>query len=303
MKSRRRFGQHFLEGAWVAKLVETIAPASDDCFLEIGPGTGALTFALAPRCRSLVAIEIDRTLAARLSRTAPANVRVVTGDVLKVDIPALLRPGPDLHPTAPTTRGGDPDLHPTAPTTRGGDAHLYPTTRAGDAGIRVVGNLPYYISSPILFRLLQLHVEHLLFRDATLLLQGEVVDRIVAPPGSRVYGVLSVLTELHADASRLLTLPPGAFRPAPRVTSALLHLRFRAPAVKTGDPFLLEQLVRVVFQQRRKTLVNALKPFAAARHRDAAEVVARAGLDAKRRPETLQLTEFARLADQIASSS
>lgn len=263
IKARKRFGQHFLEPAWVRKLVEVVRPRPQDVFLEIGPGPGVLTLPLAAQVARLVAVEIDRDLASRLARVAPANVQVVTADVLDADLTALLAPA--------------------------------------SAPVRVVGNLPYNISSPILFRLLSLAEEGRFFSDATLMLQREVADRIAAAPGGKEYGVLSILTRLRADVTRPLLLPPGAFRPAPRVSSAVLHLTFRPPNVGVSSPALLEQMVRAVFTQRRKTLGNALKGFAEAHGRSAIEALAKARIDARRRPETLDVQELAALTEVFAS--
>jgi len=165
---------------------------------------------------------------------------------------------------------------------------------------RVAGNLPYNASSPILFALLRAHRTRGGIADATLMIQREVAERISAGPGSKEYGVLSILVQLHADVRRALSLPPGAFRPAPKVHSTVLSLRFRPPAVSVADEAAFESLVRSIFTQRRKTLLNALRPFATSRSRDAGRALADAGIDPSRRPETLHLTELARLADRFA---
>lgn len=243
------------------KLVAALQASPGDTFLEIGPGRGALTLPLAPLVHEIVAVEIDRDLAAALPDVAPANVRVVEGDFLDVDIDAAL-----------------------------GDA---------PRPVRVVGNLPYNVSSPILFKLLHAADEGRRFRDATLMLQKEVVDRIAAQPGSGEYGTLAVQTALLADIERVMTLPPGAFRPPPTVTSAVVRLRFRPPAADVGDQATFEKLVRGVFLQRRKTLANALKPVATALGRSAPDVLARAGIDGSRRPETLTVEEMARVSRAV----
>jgi 16S rRNA (adenine1518-N6/adenine1519-N6)-dimethyltransferase len=269
MKARKRFGQHFLEPAWVVKLVAAIAAKPDDAFLEIGPGRGAITRPLAQHCLKLLAIEVDRDLAAELDADTPANVTVVQGDVLKTD----------LTPTVAAWLGAPPSpSHP----------------------LRVVGNLPYNISSPILFRLLNFAAETGGLLDATLMLQKEVADRLVARVGTREYGVLTVLTSLHADVTRVLSLPPGAFRPAPKVHSAVVRLTFRAPSVKLADPDGFVRMVRAVFTQRRKTIGNALKTFAAESDTQPAGLLKAAGIDARRRPETLDLKEFATLSNAIS---
>ena len=170
--------------------------------------------------------------------------------------------------------------------------------------IRVVGNLPYNISSPILFALLELAAKTHGVRDATLMLQKEVADRLVAKVGTGDYGVLTVLTGLNADVTRVLSLPPGAFRPQPRVHSAVVRLTFRPPNVRHPRPAAFVRMVRTMFTQRRKTLSNALKPFAVERGGGR-------GRGARRRPgsirsgvpKRLQLAEMAALARAFAPSS
>ena len=258
---RKRFGQNFLEPAWVAKVVRAIDPAPDETFLEIGPGRGALTRPLAERVQSLTAIEIDRDLAAELSRTAPANVTVVDGDFLEIDLvrAGLARP---LHTAA---------------------------------DFRVAGNLPYNVASPILIKLRNLYASGIPIRDATVMLQREVADRLTAPAGTRDYGVLTVVIGHTARVERLLALPPGAFRPAPKVHSALVRLTFHPPEPPVRDAAAFERLVRSVFTRRRKTLANAL----AATRPDAANALRTANLDGRRRPETLTISEFGRLSDAL----
>ena len=263
MKSRKRFGQHFLEPAWVAKLIDGLKPVPADTFLEIGPGRGALTRPLAAKAKRIVAVEIDRDLAADL-RDSPRlgpNVAIIEGDVLDVDLVELLR-GEELP-------------------------------------VRVVGNLPYNVSSPILFKLLGAHDAGRRLCDATLMLQREVADRLVAQPGSKTYGALAIQVALHADVEQILRLPPGAFRPPPKVTSAVVRLSFRPPAADVGDARVFERVVRGVFLQRRKTMGNALAPVADSLGRSAPQLLAAAAIDPRRRPETLTLAEFARLARAV----
>jgi 16S rRNA (adenine1518-N6/adenine1519-N6)-dimethyltransferase len=274
LRPRRRFSQHFLEPAWVSKLVDVIGPQPDDVFLEIGPGTGRLTLPLAERAARVVGVEIDRDLVARLAPRLPPNVVLIRADVLDADLPGLLRAA---------ALAGDPG--------------------SGSPGaMRIVGNLPYKIASPILFRLLSLQ-STLPCTDATVMLQREVADRLAAKPGSSDYGVLSVFVQLHASVVKLLTLPPGAFRPAPAVTSVVVRLTFRPPVVTPTDPAGFERLVRSLFMQRRKMLANALRGFARTTSLSPQEALAQAGLDPRRRPETLEMTELAGLADVFASAS
>jgi 16S rRNA (adenine1518-N6/adenine1519-N6)-dimethyltransferase len=260
-RPRKRFGQHFLEPAWVAKLVSSLDAQATDTFLEIGPGRGALTMPLLPKVRRVIAVEIDRDLAASLRAPEDPRLRVVDGDFLDVNLDEIL--------------AGEP------------------------LPIRVVGNLPYNVSSPILFRLLGSHDEGRRFNDATLMLQREVADRLVAKPGTGDYGALAIQVALHADVERVLTLPPGAFRPPPKVTSAVVRLRFRPPSADVGNPAVFERVVRGMFLQRRKTLANALKPVADSFDRSAAQLLDAAGIDSARRPETLSLEEIARLTRAV----
>jgi 16S rRNA (adenine1518-N6/adenine1519-N6)-dimethyltransferase len=257
---RKRFGQHFLEPAWVAKVIDAIAPAPDEAFLEIGPGPGALTRPLAERCRRIIAVEIDRDLARALPSRVPQNVEVVTADVLRVDLVPLLRSLAD-----------------------GGRA-------------RVAGNLPYNISTPTLFAVLAAARLEPRVADATFMLQREVAERLTATPGSGDYGVLTITASRLARVRSVLTLPPGAFRPPPQVTSSLVRLEFLSPADVPHVPDWFDDMVRAAFSQRRKTMANALSPFASARGRDARRALESVGVDPKRRPETLSLDELVQLA-------
>ena len=261
VRTKKKYGQHFLEGAWADKVVEAIAPAPTDRVVEIGPGPGALTLRLAPRVARLTAIELDADMVAALKPQLPPNVRLVHADFLDYGLSAF----------------------------------------AGDRPFRIAGNLPYNVSSPILFAILGAHRRMDGIVDATLMLQREVADRLVATPGTGDYGVLSILVQLHADVRRVLSLPPGAFRPAPRVHSTVVNLQFRAPSVALANEAAFEAMVRSMFTQRRKMLVNALEPYARSRERDPGAALDAAGIDPRRRPETLQLTELARLADYFAS--
>ena len=264
---RKRFGQNFLEPAWVDKVIRQIAPDPADTFIEIGPGRGALTRPLVDRARRLIAFEIDHDLAAALTASAPAHVTIVDGDFLEVTfdrLGALLKP------------------------------------YAASSPIRVAGNLPYNVASPILFKLASLYAEGAPLTDAHVMLQREVADRLVATPGTGDYGVLTVLLGHTAEVGRVLSLPPGAFRPAPKVHSSVVRLRFHPPdpPVKKGQVFT--DVVRAVFTQRRKTLANALSAFPKRGRESFKEALARADIDGVRRPETLTIAEFARLADALA---
>lgn len=265
---RKRFGQHFLEPAWVAKVLDRIAPAATETFLEIGPGRGALTGPLAARARQVIAFEIDRDLTALLRRSSAANVSIVEGDFLDV--------------TAERLRA------------------ILAAHDATGRPLRVAGNLPYNVASPILFKLLDLFAAGVPLTDATVMLQREVADRLAAPPGTRDYGVLTILVGRRAHAERALALPPGAFRPPPKVQSALVRLRFHAPDPPARDEALLGALVKAIFTRRRKTLANALAAFADPRGLLVRTLLDTAGLDGRRRPETLASGDLVRLADSCA---
>lgn len=263
IRARKRFGQHFLEPAWQTKVTAACAVAASDDVLEIGPGRGALTLPLVERAAHVLAVELDRDLATALSARALPTLQVVTGDFLDQDW-----------------------------------AWLMSTWRRPAPGpVRVVGNLPYNVSSPILFKLLAIAAVHPEVCDATLMLQAEVANRLMAATGTREYGVLTLLTALGAEVRPLLALPPGAFRPVPAVRSVLIRLTFRPRPPEVTDPVALTRLVRTAFTQRRKTIGNALKALATADRVDAPAVLRAAGVDPSRRPETLQLLEFAALAD------
>ncbi len=265
IRARKRFGQHFLEPVWAERVVAACQPRPDDQIVEIGPGTGAITQPLAVRVGRMLAFEVDRDLAGALvARELPA-LTVHTGDVLEDDVAGAL------------------------------DAWLL--TGRPDRRFRVVGNLPYNISSPILYMLTRWWRQWPSLVDATVMLQADVADRLLARPSTGEYGVLTLVTALSAEVTRLLDLPPGAFRPRPKVRSTLVSLRFRAPSPPVPHPQVLDRLVRVAFTQRRKTLANTLKAVAGAEGVEIGRVLAEAGLDGRRRPETLHLVEFSALAD------
>ncbi len=249
-RARKRFGQHFLhDPAVVARIAAAIAPGPDDTLVEIGPGTGALTAALLDAAGTLHAVEIDRDLARVLDeRFGERGLRLHQGDALDFDFAALA---------------------------------------TGPASLRVVGNLPYNISTPLVFRLLRARD---VIRDMHFMLQREVVTRMAAPPGGRDYGRLSVMVQLHCRVEALFRVGPGAFTPAPRVDSAVVRLTPRATLPLTGTRLEdFGRLVTAAFARRRKTLRNALGGL-----REPAQMVA-AGVDPTVRPETLSVADFVAL--------
>ncbi len=265
---RKRFGQHFLAPEWIDKVIRAIDPKTDETFIEIGPGRGALTFPLASRASHVTAYEIDRDLAADLRDASIPNLTVVEGDFLKEADESLTKAAAPGEPRAPSPQP-----------------------------LRIAGNLPYNVASPIMFRLLELFEAGLPVTDATLMVQREVADRLVARPGGKEYGVLSVLVQHAARVDMVLKLPPGAFRPPPKVNSALVSLRFHAPDPAVRNRSVFNAIVQSVFTRRRKTLANALLAYGGRPDLKPSEALDRAELDGTRRPETLSIVEFARLAD------
>jgi 16S rRNA (adenine1518-N6/adenine1519-N6)-dimethyltransferase len=271
-RPRKRFGQHFLAAAWARRVVDAIAVQPGDVFLEIGPGTGALTLPLAATGAPILAVDIDRDLVSHLSDQVPPSVTLLSADVLDVDIVAYLS---GMAPQRPPAAGV-----------------------MAERRYRVVGNLPYNVATPIMMRLIDISRRQQFFADATIMVQREVADRLLARPGTKAYGALTVLATVHTRISRLLDLPPGAFSPPPKVRSSVIRLEFGAPAVRIVDERLFDRMVKALFSARRKTLGNALKQFDSL----APAVLALSGLDARRRPETLQVTEIARLVELFASA-
>jgi 16S rRNA (adenine1518-N6/adenine1519-N6)-dimethyltransferase len=252
--ARKRFGQHFLHDRSVLeRIAREVAPLPDQALVEIGPGRGALTERLIGQSRTLDAIEIDRDLAQQLRARwgAPQSFELHEADALKFDFAALAR-----------MRG---------------------------SRLRVIGNLPYNISTPLLFHIAAAH-EHI--DDLHVMLQKEVIDRIAAAPGSGSYGRLTVMLAPWFEARHLFDVGPGAFTPAPRVWSAVARLVVRRqPAFVVPPAFA--RTVSAAFSQRRKTLRNALRSLM-----DVSAIVA-TGIDPSLRPETLSPAEFARLAAQV----
>jgi len=253
--AKKHLGQHFLhERGIINKIVQAVDPQPGDRLVEIGPGQGAITFPLLDRHHELTVIEFDRDLIFPLTEAARAHgtLEVIHRDVLTVDFSAL-------------AHNGGP--------------------------IRLVGNLPYNLSTPILFHALE-HAAAI--RDMHFMLQKEVVDRMAAEPGSKVYGRLSVMLQAYCRVTPLFTVPPGAFRPPPKVDSAVVRLVPRDPAtIEVRDPAKFEAVVRDAFGQRRKTLRNALSQQC-----DAAAIEA-AGVRPDARAEQIAVADFVRLANSL----
>ena len=255
-RPRKRFGQNFLHDPGIInRIVSVIAPQPGDRLVEIGPGKGAITLPLLQAAGRLQVVELDRDLIAPLQArcSSAGELTVHNADALKTDFCGLA----------------------------GGDA------------LRVVGNLPYNISTPLLFHLLtQSHC----IADMHFMLQKEVVDRLAAAPGSGQYGRLSVMVQYRCEVTPLFTIGPGAFQPPPRVDSAFVRLQpWRKPPVNVHDEAMLGHIVQQAFGQRRKTLRNALRATL-----DEAQIRS-VDIDPAARAEVLGIADFARLAN-LASS-
>lgn len=266
-KRKPRLGQNFLVDHGAAqRIVEALGDVADRTVIEIGPGRGALTDLLLPRAKKVIGVELDHVLAAqlRMRYATRTNVEILESDFATVEFASMLgrRPGP-LH-----------DLRPTPPDT-----------------VDVIGNLPYYVTSEIVLRILELHAQ---IRRAVIMVQREVADRISAEPGSRDYGLLSATAQLFARVDKLFTLPPGAFDPPPQVHSSVLRLTMAPRAGELGvepEPFIA--FLKLAFAQKRKTLANNLK----GRYPDGSvkPALKAAGLRADVRAEAVPLEKMASL--------
>jgi 16S rRNA (adenine1518-N6/adenine1519-N6)-dimethyltransferase len=265
---KRRFGQNFLaDERVVERIVREVSPRGDETIVEIGPGRGALTSRLVEKAGRLIAVEFDRDLIPSLHEKfgAHKNFTLIEDDALTVDLCAMIAP---------------------------------------DEQARIVANLPYYISTAILQRLIE---QRACLKEMVLMLQREVVERIVAPPGTSERGFLSVMVEAYCEAETLFDVAPTAFRPVPKVWSTVVRLRVRPQsAVKVEDEKLLWRIVSAGFAQRRKTIFNNLRNAQGGIHSrieqagGAESALESAGIEAQRRAETLTLEEWARLARAIA---
>ena len=264
--------------------MHAIAPAPSDVFLEIGPGRGALTRPLAAAVWHVVAFEIDRMLAADLRDAAVPRLSIVEGDFLDTSVVSIQSAlSPHVLPAEPASPAL-PAEHPVR-------------------GVRVVGNLPYNVASPILFKLVDLYAAGLPLADATVMLQREVADRLLARPGSKDYGVLAVMIGRWAHVDRVLSPPPGAFRPVPKVHSSVVRLRFHPAQPPARDERIFRALTQAVFTRRRKTLLNALLAYPPSGWMHPVDVLKQAGIDGRRRPETLDLAEFVRLSEVFSTAT
>ena len=261
---QKKFGQNFLIDTHVLdKIIRAAEIGKDDCVLEIGPGIGTMTQYLACAARKVIAVEIDRTLIPILQDTLDGydNVKVINEDVLKVDIGKL----------AEEENNGKP--------------------------LKVVANLPYYITTPIIMGLFENHVP---LQSITVMVQKEVADRMQTGPGSKDYGALSLAVQYYAKPYIVANVPPNCFMPRPKVGSAVIRLeRYNNPPVSVENEALMFRIIRASFNQRRKTLANGLKNSAELNFTkdEIEQAVGRLGRGASVRGEALTLEEFANLSN------
>ena len=260
LRPRKSLGQNFLRDPNIArKIVAAVAPRSDDVMVEIGPGEGALTKYLAPKVQKLVTVEIDQRATERLHVMFPEEeLEILNEDFLEIDLAEI--------------------------------------ARRRNRSLRIVGNIPYNITTPILFHILD-HRNALV--DATLMVQKEVARRIVALPNTKDYGILSVFSQLLADAKLLFDVSPNAFFPKPKVTSSVVHLVMRKrPRYALDDEQFFRRMVRSIFGKRRKTLRNSLLYFVEGEKIPMPDP-SRVG-DLRRRPENLTIEELVQLSNFLS---
>ena len=231
---RPKLGQHFLASEPAAlRIVEALGDVSHSTVLEIGPGRGAITEILAQKTPRLIAVELDRVLSAqlRLNFSAQPNVEIIEGDILKIELDTVFGPRP---------------------------GSLRPGLTFSPEPARVVGNLPYYITSDILLRLVEYHRY---FSTIVIMVQKEVADRLAASPGSRDYGLLSATVQLYGKVEKLFTLPPGAFSPPPKVHSTVVRITIqpKMSALRISGEAEFIAFLKLSFGQKRKTIWNNLK--------------------------------------------
>lgn len=265
---RKEFGQNFLISRdTVERIADSAADDPDTVILEIGPGIGTLTHALAERYRKVIAIEIDHGLIPVLGKTLAdcENVKIVEGDVLRVDLGELLAQEAEGYPVA------------------------------------VCANLPYYITTPILFHLLE---SHLALRSITVMIQSEVADRLAAPAGSAEYGAITATLGFYGEVRRLFTVSAGCFVPAPKVASAVVRLAlYSEPRYTPKNEALFHRTVQAAFAQRRKTLVNALTALGTGLDKGRlTEIVTSLGHSPTVRGERLSTAEFVALSDALSDA-
>jgi 16S rRNA (adenine1518-N6/adenine1519-N6)-dimethyltransferase len=288
LRAKKSWGQNFLgdEGI-LSDIARLAAPAPGALVVELGAGLGHLTARLVARGARVVAVERDRDMAAVLRGELGGEIVLLEADAARLDYARILREHAQEASSSPTATAT-----PTATTATA-------TRTPAIAKVSVVGNLPYHLTSPILFSLLD---QAALVSRAVFLVQREVAERLAASPGTREWGILSVLLQREADVSVERIVPPGAFLPPPKVASAVVCALFRPPADDVRDRALFRRLVKAGFGQRRKTLGNALRAARVAEPARLAAALARARVDPARRGETLTVAEWAALERAVEAA-
>ncbi|GAB1475933.1 16S rRNA (adenine(1518)-N(6)/adenine(1519)-N(6)) -dimethyltransferase RsmA [Bacillota bacterium] len=273
----KSLGQNFLtDGNIVESIIRGAGIGKDDLVIEVGPGLGVLTAAAARQAAKVIAIEIDEKLIPILNDTLKEyeNISIIKGDFLKMNLSELI-------------------------------AAEFQGNKGAFAGVKLIGNLPYYITSPIIMKVLEEQAEKpCRIQSLTIMMQKEVGDRIKAAPGSKTYGAFSVAVQYYCSIKVVATVPKSVFMPQPKVDSLVLNLIVRdEPPVKVDYPQRFFDVVKAAFAQRRKTLLNSLTGVCGLDRMQVAAMLASAGIDPMRRAETLGLGEFAAIADLVGEET
>ena len=277
-RAKKRLGQNFLKsGTLIEEIIDGSGIGPEDLVIEIGPGMGALTEAAAKKAGKVIAVEIDSDLIPVLETkfALTENVKIVEGDILETDIAGMIEE--ELAQSADAA----------------GSRTL--------TGARIIGNLPYYITTPIIMKLLE---EDIPAKSITIMMQKEVAERIEAAPDGKDYGALTIAVGYHCTVSEIADAPAECFHPRPKVESRVLQLTLREEkAASPIDEKMFFDCVRAGFSQRRKTLANCLAPLAGGNKAEASRLLEQAGVDPSRRAETLSMEEFAKVSDSFAVRS
>jgi len=280
----KSLGQNFLTDRNIVDIIIRGAGIEEgDLVIEVGPGMGVLTAAAAEKARRVIGIEIAENLIPILRETLKEydNVRIIQGDFLKMDLGELIREAKE----------------------EAGEAEK--GNRESFTGVKIIGNLPYYITSPIIMKVLEEYAYGVLgIQSLTVMIQKEVADRIRAVPGTKAYGALSVAVQYYCVVETVTVVSKEVFIPKPKVDSAVLRLSMREePPVKLLDPAVFFAVVKAGFGQRRKTLLNSLTGLKGMDKQQIQSLLERAGIDPGRRAETLDLQEFAAIANLVGTGS
>jgi len=265
---KKEFGQNFIQDPEVVDdIINALDPDSDCFVIEIGPGGGAITFPLSERVGHLTAIEVDPRMVVRLRDELAdnPNVDIIAYDILQADIKKILE-----------------------------EEHAENYKR-----LKIVGNIPYNITTPIITAVLESGIK---FENFTIMIQKEVADRICSPPGKKIYSFMSVLVQYYTEPEYIRTVSKEVFMPVPKVDSAVVNMKFREKPLVDCDKDKLFTVVKLSFAHKRKTLANNLIGYAGATNKEVSELLESLGIDPRRRAETLSVEEFAKIANAVTKS-